>query len=62
MGKRAGSAVLEMLWRDPRLKVIPLASQAVWVRLMLAMQELGSSVVRFGSDVPNLRVVSPVVV
>lgn len=58
MARRCGcSRILDML-ADPRLLTLPLAAQAVWIRLVTVMERHGISVLRFGSEIQNPREVA----
>ena len=50
--------IMDAVDRDPRLRAIPLASQMLWVRLMLALRATGDVCLRLGSAVPNPRELS----
>ena len=58
MAKRGNRVLMDMLANDARLRAAPLAAQAVWMRLMVTMDALGISVLRFGSMPHNLTLVS----
>ena len=47
------SVILEAFETDPRLACLPLAVRALWLVLVRRMQQLGQSVLVFGSDIPN---------
>ncbi len=50
--KCASAAILETL-RDPRVITMPLAAQAVWMRIITAMQVSQISVLKIGSEIMN---------
>lgn len=47
------SLILEAFETDPRLACLPLAVRALWLVLVRRMQQLGQSVLVFGSEIPN---------
>lgn len=47
------SVILEAFETDPRLACLPLAVRALWLVLVRRMQQLGQSVLVFGSEIPN---------
>lgn len=47
------SLILEAFETDPRLACLPLAVRALWLVLVRRMQQLGESVLVFGSEIPN---------
>jgi hypothetical protein len=47
------SVILEAFETDPRLRCLPLAVRALWLVLLRRMQQLGQSVLVFGSEIPN---------
>lgn len=54
MGKRCDCGfVMEMFDSDPRLACLPLAVRALWLVLVRRMQQLGQSVLVFGSEIPK---------
>ncbi len=47
------SFILDAFETDPRLACLPLAVRALWLVLVRRMQQLGQSVLVFGSEIPN---------
>jgi hypothetical protein len=54
MGKRCDCGfILEAFTSDPKIYTLPLAARALWLVLTRRMQEMGLSVLMFGSEIPN---------